>query len=44
MTDGNPQSPFWPAGLDFHLPVVPGNAFANLLNAARRDPGHPALL
>ena len=44
MTDGKSQSPFWPAGLDFHLPVAPGNAFANLLNAARRNPGHPALL
>lgn len=38
------NSPHWPAGFDFHLPMPPGNAFLNLERSATRDPSHPALL
>lgn len=37
-------SPYWPDGLEFHLPVPEGNAFAALARSAARDPDHPALL
>lgn len=37
-------SPHWPAGLDFHLPLPPGNAADALRRSAEARPDHPALL
>lgn len=37
------NSPFWPEGFDFHLPVPQGNAFGNLARSAQRNPDRPAM-
>ncbi len=37
-------SPHWPQGLDFHLPLPPGNAADVLRRQAEARPDHPALL
>ena len=37
------NSPAWPQGFEFHLPVPQGNAFGNLARSAGSNPDRPAL-